>query len=554
MLVADLGSSRISCGAFRLGRDRSLVLEHVFLDALQGDLSLESLWRESVARSLTKISSDRSFRGQLSVALPGHVALTKFIKIPALDRSKRGKVIEFEAAQAIPYPLGEVVWDHRIMAEDRTNLEIVLTAVKADLMLGLCAAVGSTGYSMAQATPSCVALFDAFRYSYPEIHDSTLIVDVGARSIQLLLVESDRFVARTLPFGGNSVSQSIADQLGTEFAASEKLKLEFFAGRQPELAPGSPLEPVVIQSVETFCTKLRAEVVRSLINLRRQLSASHPTSAYVTGAGAQLGRIGEMLHDELNVPVHRFEPLRRVEVSPQCRIEAAKSSAMLVQMVGLAARLASKKRFTLNLLPPVIRDELAFQRRQPALIAAAALLVMALIPPFLHFHSKAVAAQNRTTGMEAELRPLRDIHERTTELQQKIDQVRNAISDWQDVADRKTTWLRFLADLQTRLVAIEDVWLESLSIVRPTAGKTEAERISAQPATELRLVLSGRLLDQSNPLSKVSPESYERVKRLITSFSESEFVAAIEHERFDNSEPGLLRFDFTLVVQSPKTL
>jgi hypothetical protein len=44
------------------------------------------------------------------------------------------------------------------------------------------------------------------------------------------------------------------------------------------------------------------------------------------------------------------------------------------------------------------------------------------------------------------------------------------------------------------------------------------------------------------------------VKRLITRFSESEFIGAVEHERFDNSEPGLLRFDLTLVVRLQKTL
>jgi len=70
----------------------------------------------------------------------------------------------------------------------------------------------------------------------------------------------------------------------------------------------------------------------------------------------------------------------------------------------------------------------------------------------------------------------------------------------------------------------------------------------------LRLTLSGRLLDVANPQSKVSPESLQRVKQLLASFTSSQFITAVENERFDPSQNGLLRFDFTLVINPKKTL
>jgi hypothetical protein len=66
--------------------------------------------------------------------------------------------------------------------------------------------------------------------------------------------------------------------------------------------------------------------------------------------------------------------------------------------------------------------------------------------------------------------------------------------------------------------------------------------------------LSGRLLDISNPQSKVSSQSTQRVKQLLASFTGSQFITAVENERFDNSQNGLLRFDFTLVINPKKTL
>ncbi|MCR6656848.1 MAG: hypothetical protein NVV63_13800 [Opitutus sp.] len=112
----------------------------------------------------------------------------------------------------------------------------------------------------------------------------------------------------------------------------------------------------------------------------------------------------------------------------------------------------------------------------------------------------------------------------------------------------KSNWINFLTDLQSRLVKVEDVWLERLAVSRPPTTSNESA------PEQLHLVLSGRLLDRKNPLSKVSGESNGRVKQLLASFKESRFIADVENERFDNTQPGILRFDFTLVVDTENPL
>ena len=163
LFVADLGASHVACGVFSTGRSGKLILEHVLVDALSGDVSFDSLWREAVARSFARIAKDARFRGRLALGLPGHVALTKFIKTPAIGPSQRNKVIQFEAAQNIPYPLTDVVWDHLLVSDDGVDIEVVITAVKVETMFGLCAAVNSVGHSVMHANSSCIALHDSFR-------------------------------------------------------------------------------------------------------------------------------------------------------------------------------------------------------------------------------------------------------------------------------------------------------------------------------------------------------------------------------------------------------
>ena len=135
--------------------------------------------------------------------------------------------------------------------------------------------------------------------------------------------------------------------------------------------------------------------------------------------------------------------------------------------------------------------------------------------------------------------------------------------------ETKANWVNFLADLQGRLARIEDVWLDRLQVTRPPLpepGSPDAApmepppdgQAAAVPAVPkgppVRLTLSGRLLDVRNPQSKVSPESLQRVKELLAGFTGSGFIKAVENERFDTNQNGLLYFDFTLVINPERSL
>lgn len=87
--------------------------------------------------------------------------------------------------------------------------------------------------------------------------------------------------------------------------------------------------------------------------------------------------------------------------------------------------------------------------------------------------------------------------------------------------------------------------------MRPPAARSAGSVIPV-PATQLRL--RGRLLDALHPDSKVSADSHARVKALLASCASAPGIAAIGDERFDNSLPGLLCFDFTLTVNPQQPL
>jgi type IV pilus assembly protein PilM len=563
---------------FSVGATGRLVLQHFALEPHSSDPTHEARWAVEIAQSLGAISARQKLGGAAAIAVPGHLALTKFIKTPSVAKEKRGKIVSFEAAENIPYPLEEVVWDYLIVADDGFDLDVMLAASKFDAMQTLCGAADAAGFPVERAKPAALALYHAFRYNYPQVTGSVVVVNIGARSTNLLFVEGERFYLRTLPLAGNALTLSIAEELRIDFPSAETLKTQVLSG-QSDLPAGSPSRAAVQRAAASFAQRLQLEITRSTVNHRRHSGAAAPVALYLTGGGSLVPELGEVLADKLRLKVERYEALKNVDVSGDARVSGAeRSAAMLADLVGLATSLVAKSESETSLLPPALQQALVFRKRQPWIVAAAALAVLALLPPILYFHQVTAATEEKIRGVDSQLMPLRSLQNRNEQNIAQIAAAKRQIDALRGAFDTKANWISFFTDLQDRLVKVEDVWLDRVQVARPApvdpAAPAEAlAQAAAQsapvPAADanppadpnappapppIRMTLSGRLLDVSNPQSRVSAQATERVRALLASFKDSQFIAAVENERFDNNQNGLLKFDFTLVINPRKTL
>ena len=284
ILAVDIGAGHVACGVFTAGATGRLVLQQFALEPHSSDPSQEGRWSLEITQSLGAVATRNRLAGPCSLAVPGHLALTKFIKTPSVAKEKRRKMVEFEAAENIPHPLNEVVWDHVVVADDGFDHEVMLSAVKFDAMQTLCTACDAAGFPVERALPSGMALQHAFRYNYPDVTDSVILVNVGARSTQLLFSESDRYFVRSLAIGGNAVTQAVAEELRIDFNSAETLKIQVLAGKS-DLPAASPARAAVHRASATFAARLQLEIMRSTVNHRRQSGANAPVAVYLTGGG-----------------------------------------------------------------------------------------------------------------------------------------------------------------------------------------------------------------------------------------------------------------------------
>ncbi|WP_043583816.1 pilus assembly protein PilM [Geminisphaera colitermitum] len=562
VLAVDCGAGHVACGLFTKDKTGRLTLERLAVETFNPDAAQEADWPLFFGESLTEIVRRERFSGAVTLALPGHHTLSKFVKTPAVDKSKRERIIAFEAQQNIPYPLSEVVWDHVTVSDDGLDMEVMLAAAKLDIAESICAAVAEAGLTVEKVTASTTAVLRCFRANYADFAEGVIIVDIGARSTDLIFTEPHRFFIRTIPHAGNTITQHISDEIKQDFSHSESLKVQVLSG-QSELPETSPARHAVTNAVQSFIGRLHLEITRSTVNYRRQSGASQPVAVLLTGGGSLIPGLAQELSARLKMPVEAFDPLRTVGTTGKAA-DAAEVATLLPALIGLAVP-AAKDEKILNMVPPTIKKRLEFRSRVPFMIAAAAIVALAFVPPVIQAERLRRSLNAQLGRLNHAILPLQTIQNRNDTNIGKIAALRKQVDAIHVLAEGKSNWVNFLTDLQDRLHKTGDVWLDQLVVIRAGGpqggggggGGLFGGRGAPAPATNadiVRLHLSGRLLDVKNPISLVSQDSYAQVKTLLESFRGSQFIANVESERFDATMPGILRFDFILVVNPKRPL
>jgi type IV pilus assembly protein PilM len=153
LTIIDCGASRTALGIFDRSGGR-LRLENGAIERFPVQENAEDNWLRRTAAALPVLRSRVPSVGRVILVLPPHLTLTKHIRTPRVSAAKREKIVRFEAAQAIPHGLAEVVWDTTVAHEGASDSELLLTAVKLEAVNALVAAAESAGFEPALILPA----------------------------------------------------------------------------------------------------------------------------------------------------------------------------------------------------------------------------------------------------------------------------------------------------------------------------------------------------------------------------------------------------------------
>ncbi len=488
-VALNIGSQRIGMAVFETSKSGTLILKGYATDTIIADPAFEASREAQIKVALEDLVEKLGIpKAKVRYAISGQSVFTRFVKLPPLQDDNLEQLVTFEAQQHVPFPINEVVWDYE-MIEGGDEKEVVIVAIKGDALDEINETVTSAGLSTVEVDVAPMALYNSFRAAYGTPEEATLIIDVGAKTSNLLYVEGKRFFTRSVAIGGASVSSAISKEYNISFPDAEHQKitngLVALGGGHTETMDESLAALAMV--IRNALTRLPAEIARTTNYYRSQHGGSAPKKVLLAGGGANLPYTLEFFTEKLGIPVEFFNPLSEVAISKGVDTELLQREAhMMGELVGLGLRGIGRSTINIDLVPEAVEESRASDRRKPFLIAAAAILILGFAAWAIFNNlaaSKGADSERTMAEVQQELAPVEGQIRGLLKTEAELASVAN---EYTGIEAAHAFWFDLFGELRGAF-ASESVWLTEMTPLyayNPFPGEDEKE-------TEIPVVDSG---------------------------------------------------------------
>jgi len=507
-LCLDFGAGSLKIAEFEPNESGTLRLKQFGLKSLGFEGSQDAARERVILKAIQELFAERPFGSKnIEVCAPGFHVFSKFVKLPPVDTSKVTQIIQYEAQQNVPFPLEEVVWDYQILGTAPTGeLEVLLVAIKADVVDGLFRTAEAANLRVQLVDVSPAALCNAFRYNYGDLDGCTMLLDIGAKTSNLLFFEKGKVYSRGINIGANSITQDFAAESKLKFAEAERLKVEqgfvSLGGAYEE--PDNPQQAAISKIARQVMTRLHIQVNQTIQFYRGQQGGSAPQRLFLAGGASIMPYTAQFFAEKLNLPVEYFNPFRNIQIDTSIDLEElAKVAHSFGEVVGLGLRNVAQCPVEMNLMPKSSLKRQQFNQKKPYFIATVFSLVAGVLAYGWFYAKIAEIKREALDRLNVKVEPLR---QKQTELQGELDkltklkQETSQLTEWME---QRFYWADVLSELRrtlmqaeaarTRAMGVENgVWIESFTSATPglTASPTsEAEPESPTPFYYNRLMM-----------------------------------------------------------------
>lgn len=480
-IALNIGSQRVSMAVFEPSKSGGIVLKAYDSETILADPATEASRPAQIGYAIGQLTQRlKAGRAKVRYAVSGQSVFTRFVKLPPLDDDNIEQLVTFEAQQHVPFPLEEVVWDYEIL-ESGGEKEVVIVAIKGEALDELNESVTSTGLSTAEVDVAPMALYNSFRAAYPGVTDPVLLIDIGAKSTDLLYIEGKRFFTRSVNRGGVSITSAIAKEYGVPFAEGEAHKTQ---GGLVALGGGHTEQldettAALATTIRNALGQLPAEIARTTNYYRSQHGGNAPKLVVLAGGGANLPYTKEFFEEKLHLPVEFFNPVSAISVGKNVDTDKLGREAHLMgELIGLGLRAVGKSAINIDLVPTKVQAARTADKQKPFFIGAAALFLGGLALWAVFNTLAAGKAKDEAKKMAEQKDQLEGIWKPIDGQLKRQAKLTALASQFTSAEDDRTFWLDLLQELKAGF-ASDAVWItdfEPLHNYDPLAGDDATKR------------------------------------------------------------------------------
>jgi type IV pilus assembly protein PilM len=508
-LAVDFGAGSLKLAEFELNEAGGLRLKQFGVRSLGADGAQESTREAVIQKALPEMLAEKGIKAHnVNVCAPGFHVFSKFVKLPPVEASKVTQIIQYEAQQNVPFPLEEVVWDYQILGSTASGeYEVLLVAIKADVVEGLFRVTESAGLKLQLADVSPAALCNSFRYNYGDLEDCTMLLDIGAKTSNLLFFEKGKVFSRSINLGANSITQDFANESKKKFDVAEKVKIEegfvSLGGAYEE--PENQDQAAISKIARQFMTRLHIQVNQTMQFYRGQQGGSAPQRLFLSGGASIMPYTAQFFAEKLNMQVEYFNPLRNVQIDPAINLEdLARVAHSLGEVVGLGLRNLARCPVELNLMPESTLKWQSFNQKKPYLIATVFSLVAVVAAVGWLFDQLAQTKLRALEDIKKAVTPAATRSSAFKNTMKQLDATKKQVDLTVSLMNNRYYWVDVMTELRQILIRVEaatkaklrtdsGVWIEQFQSDFPPG--VPAPAITAADPSVYVQVAPGRWVD-----------------------------------------------------------
>ncbi len=477
ILTIDVGGNCLKVAEFYTGENSDIVtLMQYAIKEYPSDLAEEN-FAEAFKHTFLEILQENNFStNQVRLSISSLYAFQRLSKLPPLlgNRTRAAQVVEGEAKLTVPYPLDEVLWDYQLIKHTKVfevaaeptddmdapaekitetveELEALFVAIKEDLVSEISTVLLDADFEVLSIEVSPTALYNAARANMFGEEYCDMILDLGGKGSNLIILDGSRVFIRAIPIGGNTITQQIAKEFSIGFDDAEEMKRKhgFVALGGAYEDSDSEVAATISKIARNVMTRLHGEINRSINAWRSMYGGNRPQRLFISGGSSIIPYVPHFLNEKLHLEVNFLNTFPVINIAETVDKQNLQESAHLFPpLIGLAIRHIRTCPIEISLIPKVIQSSRDLEHKKPYFYLSAACALLLLLVFYGGVSANSFVHKRLTENNAQTLEEAIQAKSLLRSAKNELDSHKGVYEALRDVARSRNQWTQLLNELQ----------------------------------------------------------------------------------------------------------
>ncbi|MFA5093974.1 MAG: cell division FtsA domain-containing protein, partial [Candidatus Omnitrophota bacterium] len=310
---------------------------------------------------------------------------------------------------------------------------------------------------------SPLSLLNAITFNEPI--SKGIIIDIGAKATNLIVVEDKGFWVRSVLIAGDEMTHAIATKLNMPFDKAEELKR-----KEGMVVPSDGLMPSNVSStgkdLSGILNAVVSDMVSSIVQSLEFYKTKHGKNTVfgeviLSGGGSKLKGIEDFLSKSLGMQIRRANLGQKIKCPSNLRVDIDFQSRFGAA-IGLGLRVLQRCPTNIDLLPIERKEERDFKKERIWIISAGIMLALTPFTIAMNIWFQSGALRKQISFLDEMLSQYEGVKAKIASLKDNIKKGELSIKPLENIAARRSLLLESFLEVEKLLP--KETWLTSFGM------------------------------------------------------------------------------------------